>query len=186
MQNWIDTDRLRLRPFAADDLRCAFHWFGDPDVMRYTLDGPDRSMEQTAERIASYQRHESEYGFSRWLVIERASGQPIGDAGLRFMEQYGWVDFGYRLDQSHWGKGLATEAGIAWIQRAFGDLKLDRLVGVVHPANCASTKILRKLGFLEERRDVIMGMSCIVFSLTSEIVRNRTIDLSQSRTIYPL
>ena len=186
MQNWIDTDRLRLRPFTTDDLRCAFHWFGDPEVMRYTLNGPDRSMEQTAERIASYQRHESKYGFSRWLVIERASGQPIGDAGLRFMEEYGWVDLGYRLDQSHWGKGLATEAGIAWIQKAFGELKLDRLVGIVHPDNCASTKVLRKLGFLEEGRDVIMGMSCMVFCLTSEIARSKTIDVSRPRTIHSL
>ena len=183
MQNWIDTDRLRLRPFNADDIRCAFHWFGDPDVMRYTLHGPDRSIRQTAERIASYQRHESEYGFSRWLVIERASGQPIGDAGLRFMEEYGWVDFGYRLDQSHWGKGLATEAANAWVQRAFGELKLDRLVAIAHPDNGASTRVLRKLGFLEERRDVIMGMSCIVFCLTPEIMRKQKIDVPRSRAI---
>ena len=166
MHNVMHTDRLQLRPFVAEDVESAFHWFGDPEVMRYTLSGPDRSTQQTAERIASYQRHQSEYGFSRWLVIERASGRAIGDAGLRYVPEFEWVDFGYRLDQVFWGKGLATEAGYAWVQKAFGDLKLNRLAAIVHPNNYASTRVLKKLGFIEERRDVIMGMSCVVFGLT--------------------
>ncbi len=169
MQDTMDTDRLRLRPFMLSDVLRAFAWYGDPEVMRYTLSGPDRSIEQTAERIASYHRHQSEYGFSRWLITERSSGSPIGDMGLRFMPEYGWVDLGYRLAQSHRGRGLATEAGHAWVQKAFGELKLERLVGVVHPDNYASTRVLQKLGFIEERRDIVMGMSCIVFGLNRRL-----------------
>jgi [ribosomal protein S5]-alanine N-acetyltransferase len=168
MQATIDTDRLRLRPFISDDVRFAFDWFGDPLVMRFTPSGPDANVEQTTARIANYQRHQSEHGFSKWIIIERRSGRPIGDAGLLFFAEYGWIDFGYRLAQPFWGKGLATEAAYAWVQKAFGELKLDRLAAIVHPENYASIRVLQKLGFLEERRDVIMGMSSIVCSLTPD------------------
>jgi RimJ/RimL family protein N-acetyltransferase len=79
-----------------------------------------------------------------------------------------WIDFGYRLAQPYWGKGLATEAASAWVQNAFGELKLGRLTTSVHPENYASIRVLQKLGFLEERLDVIMSMSSIVCGLTPE------------------
>lgn len=166
MGDVIETDRLRLRPFTSDDARSAFEWFGDPLVMRFTPSGPDKEMAQTAARIAEYRRHQSKYGYSKWIIIERESERPIGDAGLMFLPEYGWTDFGYRLAQPFWGKGLATEAGSAWVQKAFGELELDRLVAIVHPENHASIRVLQKLGFLEERREVIMGMASVVCCLT--------------------
>jgi [ribosomal protein S5]-alanine N-acetyltransferase len=88
------------------------------------------------------------------------------------LAEYGWIDFGYRLAQPFWGKGLATEATSAWVQKAFGELKLGRLAAIVHPENYASIRVLQKLGFLEERRDVIMGMSSIIYCLTPDTARN--------------
>jgi RimJ/RimL family protein N-acetyltransferase len=161
----IDTARLRLRPFVSADVAAAFDWFGDPLVMRFTPSGPDRSIDQTAVRIQKCQHHQSEHGFSKWIITERASGHPIGDAGLLFLADYGWIDFGYRLAYPFWGKGLATEAASAWVQKAFTELDLNRLTAIVHPENHASVKVLQKLGFLEERRDTIMGMRSIVFAL---------------------
>jgi RimJ/RimL family protein N-acetyltransferase len=105
MLDTIDTDRLRLRLFISDDVQFAFDWFGDPLVMRFTPSGPDKKMEQTAARIANYKRHQSEHGFSKWIIIERGSGRPIGDAGSLLLAEYGWIDFGYRLAQPFWGKG---------------------------------------------------------------------------------
>lgn len=105
MLDTIDTDRLRLRLFISDDVQFAFDWFGDPLVMRFTPSGPDKKMEQTAARIANYKRHQSGHGFSKWIIIERGSGRPIGDAGLLLLAEYGWIDFGYRLAQPFWGKG---------------------------------------------------------------------------------
>ena len=150
----------------------AFGWFGDPLVMRFTPSGRDSSIEQTAARIAHYQHHQSEHGFSKWIIMERASDQPIGDAGLLLLTDYGWIDFGFRLAQPFWGKGRATEAASAWVERAFGELKLNRLTAIVHPENHASINVLHKLGFGEERRAVVMGMNSIVYGLTPETARN--------------
>ena len=159
----LETSRLTLRPFEIEDAEVAFRWFGNPLVMRFTPNGPDNGPGQTAERIARYQKHQSMYGYSRWMILDRISREPIGDIGLMHVPEYGWIDFGYRLAQPFWGKGLATEAASAWLDKAFGELQLDRLVAFSHPNNSASIKVLRKLGFSEERRDTIMGMDSLVF-----------------------
>ena len=52
--------------------------------------------------------------------------------------------------------------------------QLNRLVAIVHPENQASIRVVQKVGFWEERRDVVMRMSAIVYALTAEIAKDRT------------
>ena len=89
----------------------------------------------------------------------------IGDSGLLKLEDHGWIDLGFRLAQSYWGRVLATEAASAWVRAAFADFHIDGLKALVHPENVASIRILEKLRFQAERRDTIMGMKSIVYSL---------------------
>ena len=72
----IETGRLLLRPFEVADVEEAFGWFGDPVAMRFTASGPDASLEQTRVRIEGYRAHQVQHGFSKWLIVERASGRP--------------------------------------------------------------------------------------------------------------
>src|SRR5690348_11981481 len=161
----IETPRLVLRPFESDDVEAAFAWFGDPIVMRFTPGGPDTSIEQTKARLANYQEHQTEHGFSKWIVLDRHLGRPIGDSGLLVLQEYGWIDLGFRLAQPYWCQGLATEAAGAGVGAAFDDFQRDRLTAVVQPASFGSIRVLDKPGFLAERRDTIMGTNSIVFSL---------------------
>lgn len=48
---------------------------------------------------------------------------------------------------------------------AFDELHMKRLGAFVHPKNAASIRILEKLGFQVDRRDTVMGMDSIGFSL---------------------
>lgn len=169
MDKPIETVRLTLRPFNDGDLHEAFSWFGDPLVMRFTPSGPDRDVAQTAARIATYRRHQTEHGFSKWVIVERNSGRPIGDAGLLFVPEYDWIDFGYRLARAYWGRGLATEVASAWVEQAFAQLKLSGLVAIVHPENHASIRVLQKLHFVEERRSEVMGMNSMVYRLAAPL-----------------
>ena len=167
MDNPIDTIRLTLRPFEENDIQEAFTWFGDPVVMRFPPSGPDRNVAATAARIAGYRHHQSERGFSKWIITDRYSGRPMGDAGLLFIAACDWIDFGYRLSRPYWGKGFATEAASAWVEAAFEKLMLSCIVSIVYPENHASIRVLHKLRFAEERRSEVMGMSSIVFRLTA-------------------
>ena len=74
MQGRIETERLILRPFEATDASVAFEWFGDPVVMRVTPTGPDKSIEDTEARLKLFTEHQKAHGFSKWLILTRASG----------------------------------------------------------------------------------------------------------------
>jgi RimJ/RimL family protein N-acetyltransferase len=115
----IETRRLILRPFESGDTEAAFAWFGDAIVMRFTPTGPDTSVEQTKARLGKYEEHQNAHGFSRWIILDRRLDRAIGDSGLLKLLEYGWIDLGFRLAQSYWGKGLATEAASAWVRAAF-------------------------------------------------------------------
>src|SRR5258708_10340754 len=82
MQTRMETRRLILRPFEPADLEAAFRWFGDPVVMRFTATGPDKSIEETKKRLAYFDNHQQAHGFSKWVILNAASGVAIGDSGL--------------------------------------------------------------------------------------------------------
>ncbi len=167
MQGRIETARLMLRPFEMSDAEAAFVWFGDPIVMRFTPMGPDKRIEETKAKLRFFMKHQREHGFSKWLISDRASGLAIGDSGLLFLEEYGWIDLGFRFAQAYWGKGLATEVASAWVRSAFDEFGLSRLGAFVHPENVASIRVLEKVGFHAERREMVMGMDSIVFFLSA-------------------
>jgi len=164
MLDLITTARLTLRPFASDDIDAAHAWFSDDSVMEYTPTGPDKSIDETRRRIAGYQEHQSRHGFSKWIVIERSTGQPIGDSGLLVLKDEGFVDLGFRFATSSWGKGFATEVGRAWLKAAFEMHGLEALGAFVHPQNVASLRVLEKLGFARLRAGTAMGMEAVFFS----------------------
>jgi len=139
--------------------------------MRFTPTGPDTSIGQTKTRLAKYQEHQIAHGFSKWVIVDRSTGRPIGDSGLLELQDYGWVDLGFRLAQPYWGKGLATEAAKAWVRAAFDELGLDRLTALVHSENAASIRVVAKLRFRVERQDTIMGMNSILFALDAKAGR---------------
>ena len=167
----IETSRLILRPFELTDAEAAFGWFGSPVVMRFTPTGPDTSIGQTKTRMARYKEHQTAHGFSKWIIVDRRTGGSIGDSGLLELQDYGWIDLGFRLAQPNWGKGLATEAKAARVRVAFDELRLDRLTALVHPENVASIRVLAKLRSRVERQDTIMGMKSILFSLDAKAAR---------------
>jgi RimJ/RimL family protein N-acetyltransferase len=59
-----------------------------------------------------------------------------------------WPDdpeVGWWIDPSRWGEGLATEAGAAAIDYAFGTLGVARVVSITLEQNLASRRVMEKL-----------------------------------------
>ncbi len=167
MIDTIETDRLNLRPFEAEDAETAFSWFGDAAVMRYIPKGPDASLDDTRRRIAGYMEHQAAHGFSKWVIRERRSGQAIGDSGLIVLEQEGWIDLGYRFAVPYWGRGFATEVATAWVRAAFDVFAITEIGAFTHPDNRASARVLVKLGFEVVRADTVKGMPATVYRLAA-------------------
>jgi ribosomal-protein-alanine N-acetyltransferase len=144
----LETERLVLREFTLDDLEAFYQLCTNPEVVRYTGDGGIMtSLEQARtgllERpIADYRKH----GFGRWACVLKSSGQVIGFAGLKYLDDLDAVDLGYRFLPAYWGMGLATEASRAALDDGFARLHLKQILGLVDPANVASVHVLEKLG----------------------------------------
>jgi RimJ/RimL family protein N-acetyltransferase len=143
----IRTERLELRPFAPADAAAMLLVYGDAEVMRYV--GTVADAAETQRMLADYAEHQERHGFSFWAVVERASGEVIGDAGLYLLEGRGpQVEVGYTLGRRWWGRGYATEAAAACLAAAFGELGLEEVVAVADAANPASLRVLEKIGMV--------------------------------------
>ena len=116
----LETDRLLLREFVEDDAESFFKLNNYPEVVRFVPDKPLLNVEQARQTlidhpIADYRR----YGFGRGACILKSTGEQIGFAGLKYLNELGEVDVAYRLLPAHWGQGLATEVALASVQLRF-------------------------------------------------------------------
>ncbi|MBV9522982.1 MAG: GNAT family N-acetyltransferase, partial [Alphaproteobacteria bacterium] len=131
------SDRLLFRPFAPGDAGEAFAIFGDAEVMRYSISGQDRDRAATAARVERYARQSGQSGFAPWAMVERATGRVIGLCGLMRLKTGEDIELAYRIRRDRWGRGLATEAAAAWLERGFGVLDLPRILAFVEATNTA-------------------------------------------------
>ncbi len=167
MKITIETERLLLRAFTADDAEAYYPLCVIPEVIRYVGNKPMGSVEEVRASlmegpITDYRK----YGFGRFAVVWKETGQLIGFSGLKYMPPFAEVELGYRLLPEFWGKGLAQEAGIASVEFA-RTLNLTKLIALVHPDNEGSANVARKLNFTVEkqvRMDLIPGLDVNMFS----------------------
>ncbi len=164
----LKTDRLELRTFHVDDVEAAFGFFGDPAVMRFSLNGPHASRKPTEDFIHTNINRQVRLGFSIWAILERVSGDLIGMCGLaEFGHGVPGIELAYRLRHDRWGRGYASEAGRAAVAYAFGGLGLDRLIAAVERGNTPSIHALEKCGFgLVEDRE-IAGKDALIYKSLS-------------------
>ena len=143
----LETDRLLLREYVEEDAEAFFTLNGNPDVARFVPDKPLLSVEQARQilldhPIVDYRK----YGFGRGACILKKTGEQIGMAGLKYLEELGEVDVAYRLLPTHWGQGFATEVALASVRFGFAQLGLKGIIGLVMPENIASARVLEKTG----------------------------------------
>ena len=141
----LETDRLLLREFAEEDADAFFRLNSDPQVLRFVPDKQLLNVEQARQILidhpmADYRKH----GFGRGACILKSTGENIGFAGLKYLEELGEVDVAYRLMPAYWGQGLATEVALASVRYGFAELGLKRIIGLAMPDNVASVRVLKR------------------------------------------
>ncbi|MCB0572881.1 MAG: GNAT family N-acetyltransferase [Phaeodactylibacter sp.] len=141
----LETSRLWLRAFAVTDAPHFFELNNAPETIRYTGDLPFESVEAARQFLEAYNQYE-QYGYGRWAVLLKPSGQWIGWCGLKYSPELQETDIGFRFFPRYWGQGYATEAARACLDYGFGPLGLDRIVGRAMKDNKASVRVLEKIG----------------------------------------
>lgn len=173
MTTILETQRLRLREFEPGDAASLFALDSDPEVMRFIGDGsPCRreDVERAITRVRDYYRQRP--GLGIWLAEQKDSGEFVGWACLKHLNQTDQIELGYRLMRFAWNQGFATEAGLALIQYGRQEHKLTEIVAVTHPDNKASQRVLEKCGMVRIGIGEYYGVTCYLYEL-SDSCENR-------------
>jgi RimJ/RimL family protein N-acetyltransferase len=149
----MQSEHLFFRPLTADDAEAYWPLVALPEVLRYTGEQPQASLDGVRQILLSRPiRDYSVHGFGRMACIEKSSGRLVGFSGLKYLEDLQEVDVGYRFLPDCWGKGYATESARVLMQDGIVKHGITRIIGLVQPENIGSVRVLNKLGLTFERK----------------------------------
>jgi ribosomal-protein-alanine N-acetyltransferase len=164
-----NSERLTLRSFTGSDAIPLHRIMGQSQILRYFPNSTPPELDRV-ERLVNFQlEHWEQYGYGWWaidVIEEKEIGRFIGWAGLQFLPDTDEVEVAYMLERDYWGRGLATEAANEALRYGFDQLKVDEIVGIVHPENAASIRVIEKLGMVFDTRKPYFGMDCFRYVLT--------------------
>jgi len=140
----IETERLILRPWTADDFEPFAFYYSDADDARYV--GGQKTLDEAWRHFALLIGHWQLKGFGYWAVEEKQTGDFVGCIGL--WQSAGWpeLELGYWLIKQYHGKGYAYEAAFECREYAKNILHAPSLVSYIDPDNAPSIKLAEALG----------------------------------------
>ncbi|MGW1991726.1 GNAT family N-acetyltransferase [Embleya sp. NPDC001921] len=112
MSNFLETQRLELRPFTEADLPDLVDLDGDPEVMRYLTGGRPTPPEAVRDRVLPRLLHEYPAWGNRGFraARERAGGRFVGWFELRPVAEDSADVVEYTLARAGWARQMAEHA----------------------------------------------------------------------------
>ncbi|TCJ41276.1 GNAT family N-acetyltransferase [Parafrankia sp. BMG5.11] len=144
-----ETERLILRTWEARHEQPYQQFCNTGEVMNYL--GGVQDPWEVSEDIRWFERCYEEFGYTLWVLEERATQRFLGFCGLDHLRYevpdhlVGEVEIGWRLRHDAWGRGFATEAAQAVLDMAFFVRGLLRVISRADEQNSASVSIMEKL-----------------------------------------
>ena len=139
-----------MRHLEAADLDFVAGMLGHDEVMRFWPRIMSRA--EAEEWIVRQHERYARDGYGYWLAVERATGRPVGQAGLLAVDVDGQreISLGYILHRPYWGRGFATEAGIACRDMVFNTYDAARVIALIRPENVPSRRVADRMGMRPE------------------------------------
>jgi len=149
----METERLILRPFNADDFDDLYAYQSRPDVARY-LHWEARDRAQVRQALAEQCAEITVDAEGKWLtfaVVWREVKTVVGEIGLKWLSQENRQgEMGFVFNPDYHGRGLATEAAEAMLALGFGSLGWHRIIGSCDVRNHASARLMERIGMRKE------------------------------------
>lgn len=141
----LETERVILRKLRGADAEPLAAVLCDPFAMRYFPSPMTR--QQVDDWIKRYQERYQEWGFGRWAIIAKESGQVVGNCGLILYPAAGnlEVELGYHVVPQCQGQGFATEAARACLTWAFENTSYERVISFMAIDNLASRRVAERI-----------------------------------------
>lgn len=148
----LETERLRLRGYRADDLPAIAALLADPAVVRH-VGGKTSSREEAWRKLLAGPGMWALLGFGYWIVERKADGAFLGQAGfgdfkrdmrppIEGLPEMGWMFAAHAHGQGFAGEAVA--AGLRWADRALPGRDIP---AIIDPANAPSIRLAERSGF---------------------------------------
>lgn len=149
----LETERLILRTIDESDAALQYRTFNTPAVMEH-LGGVKELHEIEAKHAKAMQLYARE-GCSFLMLIEKATGECVGHAGIKRVDHPGAPnpgdhEIGWLIREDRWRRGYAYEAMRAVLDWAFGRVDAPFVVAITNPSNIGSWKLMEKLGMVRD------------------------------------
>jgi len=149
---YLETDRLRLSPWAEADREIVRGLYADPLASRDF--GRTLRADEADETFEKYLTTFSTYGFTRWKLTLKGGGF-IGTTGVMRVIDHQALgthdEIGWRLLPEFWGQGYATEAARAAQVDAQTRCGLRGIITYTAPDNPSSAAVMKRLGYIRAR-----------------------------------
>ena len=145
----IETERLILRPFRAEDAPAMFrNWASDPAVTEYVTWKTHACVEETVGIVESWVRRTAEDpGFYQWAIELKSLGEPIGSIAVAHLNTGAEsAELGWCIGRAWWGQGIMPEAGAAVVAFLFERAGFRRVAARYDTRNIKSGRVMQKLG----------------------------------------
>lgn len=165
MDIFLETKRLILRQFTAEDRDFLWNLDNDPRVMKYINGGhPTPKAVIQTQTLPRFMEYYSRYpNFGVWAVVEKETEAMVGwvhffpavdhpFAVALNLVQPDEIALGYRLIYQSWGKGYATEACQILLNKGFLEWEVKRVIAWALVANQGSIRVMEKLGLTLEKQ----------------------------------
>jgi RimJ/RimL family protein N-acetyltransferase len=145
----LTTHRIALREWREGDdaLAAAMQ---TPAVLRWLQDEamPVRRPGSIVERMRAMQE---EHGHCFWVAERQSDEAFLGYCGLKRVDAEGTdltgsFEIGWSLAEQYWGRGYATEAAMAVLERAFAVHEASSVVAFTVAENVASWRVMKRIG----------------------------------------
>ena len=164
----LETARLRLRRFRAEDADAVFAIIGDDVAMQYYPKTFDRhDAEKWIER--NLQRYRDD-GCGLYAVTLKGGKDVIGDCGLirQVIEGEPQLEVGYHFRRDQWGHGYATEAARGCMELAFREFGAAKVISLIRPENVPSRRVAERNKMEVERQVIHAGLPHLVYAMKRE------------------
>ena len=142
----IETPRLRLRPFRESDLDDLARINSDAEASRWLNNGKPFTRDDSWRHIAIYTGHLQMRGYTMLAIEDRKTGQLLGRCGPWFPEGWPMLEVGWLVDPNRRREGIATEAALGALDRAFENLEVTEICSLIRRDNLPSAGVAKKLG----------------------------------------
>jgi len=152
----IVTQRLVLRPLQESDLPALVAYRRDPEVARFQTWDTDFSMPDATDMLAEGKGRTVGRPGDGWVnlaAVDRSDGTVHGDCAARVLTTpRATAEVGVTFARVSQGRGLATEALGAVVDRLFDQHGMHRVYAETDDRNVAVHRLFERLGFRCEGR----------------------------------